>query len=125
MTHVGDHAAGNLIQILTVVVFYGSADRKPMFRGDGREVIPDRLQRFFIDAGCVAEEPDVSGDVEDGGLARAIGKRRNGSVKGANAELDRFQIAERGLAVAAVGVKFERNVADVLLNEWNKSARSL
>ena len=46
-------------------------------------------------------------------------------MQGIDAELDRFEVIERRHAVIAVGVKLQRDIADIFLDQWNQRPRAI
>jgi len=75
MTQIGDHAAGNLMQVLRLVVGERFADGKPLGFSDGGEMFFDGLHFFIIHHRRVAEGAQISRDIQNRWLRRAVGER--------------------------------------------------
>ena len=82
-------------------------------------------QRIDVDQRLVSEGMQVIDDVEDRRLGGAIGERRYRRVDDTHTLLHSFEQIEWRQAVVAVGVKLERNVADVLFDESYQVARAI
>jgi hypothetical protein len=66
MAQVGNHATGNLMNILGVVILGRFADGQIVLPGAGGEVLRYLPQRFFVQQGSVAQGAGVHCDVENG-----------------------------------------------------------
>ena len=101
------------------------ADGEPVSLGDGGEMLGHRLQRLLVDLRGETDGAQIFRHVENRRLRRAVGQRWNRRVDGFDAELDRFEIAERPQAVVAMGVKLHRGCAGIPDDHGDQRARAL
>src|SRR5688500_18888299 len=125
MAQVGNNAARHLMVILPLVIFALRADRMSFALGDVGKMIFDRLDRLQIDERFEAESASVGGYVKNRRLRRAVGERRDRGMQRVYTEFERFKIIERRHAVIAVGMKLQRHIANVFLNEGYQGTRPL
>ena len=125
MTHIGNHSAGDLVTVPSLIEFARFTDRQPFALGDPREVLAHGRQRIDVDQRLVTEGMQVIDDVEHRRLGGAVGERWYRRVDDTHTLLHCFEQIEWRQAVVAVGVKLERNVADVLFDESYQVARAI
>ena len=72
-----------------------------------------RFENFFVDERLVTERAQILRDVEQRRIRRTVGQRRQRGVDDLDAELDRFETAERTETGGAVGVQLDGNAVGV------------
>src|ERR1039458_2619595 len=93
---VRNYPARNLMNVLRVVVFKGSADWQFFLFCDRCELLFDRSEHRFIDSGRISQKPSVPGHAENGRLSGAVGQWGNGRVQRPDSESQRLQIDDFG-----------------------------
>src|SRR5215204_5722743 len=99
------------MQVLRMVVFTLRADRMTFEFGDCREMSFYRLDGFQVDLWLEPKRLSVARHVNDRGLTRTVGQRRDTGMKSRDAQFHCLQVVERCHAVIAVGVKLQGNGA--------------
>jgi hypothetical protein len=84
-----------MMLVLRIVVFDRLADREPFPFGDISEVARYRPEDLLVDQRLIAERPQITGDIKKRRIGGAVGERRKRGIDDLDAELDRFQAAER------------------------------
>src|SRR6266508_2237432 len=109
----------------SLIVFARRADWQSFAFSYPREMFAHWRERIYVDQRLIAQSAQIADDVEDRRLRRAVGERRYRRVHDAHALFHCFEQVEGREPVVAVGVKLERNIADVLLDQTHQRARAL
>ena len=125
IAQIGNHAAGNLMDVLRVVIGHRLADGKALAAGDGGEVPGHRTQAVFVDIGFIAHGTQIGRDIEQRGQRGIIGQRRQRSVDNADALLHRLKYAQRAQAGGAMGMHFNRDAGGMLQHQRHQGAGAL